>query len=127
MLVRNHEKTTKTSEKTQENLKTKGKSRENAKSRKSRNTLAKPMNMWKNDGEKTEENEKTKEKPRGNNANAKKTRKHHCKTDENVEKRSRASPDKQKKCKKKKSPNQFRALIFLNSIDHIWLKYPKRD
>ena len=56
-------------------MKTQGKSRENAKSRKSRNTLAKPMKMWKNDGEKTEENEKTKENPRGNNASAKKNEK----------------------------------------------------
>ena len=39
--------------------KKKGKPRENnAHSRKSINTVAKPMNMWKNDGEKTQENGK---------------------------------------------------------------------
>ena len=47
MSVRNHEKTTKNGEKTQENLTTKGKSRENTMPRKSRNTLTKPMKMWK--------------------------------------------------------------------------------
>ena len=80
------------------------------------------MNMWKNDGEKTEENEKTKENPRGNNASAKKTRKHHCKTDENVEKGSRASPDqKEKTCQEKYKHAKLipRPLILLIADDFL--------
>ena len=78
------------------------------------------MNMWKNDGEKTEENEKTKEKLRGNNANAKKTRKHHCKTDENVEKGSRASPDKKKqKMQKRKNNAKLIPLPYLYIYTYI--------